>query len=126
MDKCKRPKIHSPDLKDIRVTRGEKLLIERKRRGEKQIEAARRYETNLSYYCQWETDKSEENPRKSKMRLYGHERCALYRRRAGLMQKELAKKVGLSRYGVNLMENGRLRCRVLVEYWENNGDSKNN
>ncbi|AAT69508.1 repressor [Alphaproteobacteria phage PhiJL001] len=47
-----------------------------------------------------------------------HEKCLIYRRRAGKTQREVARDLGVSRLWVNKMENGLESCDQLLWYWE--------
>lgn len=49
--------------------------------------------------------------------LQNHEKCVIYRRRAGVTLNSLAKKLKLSKIWVNHMELGRVPCSPLLEYW---------
>ena len=108
----------------MKVSPGEKMLIDRRRRGENQADTAKRLDTNLTYYALEELDKYDDDPVMTTMRLKGHERCILHRRRSGKPQSEIAEVLGVARYSVNLMEHGTLSARMLVDYWENNGDAR--
>ena len=98
-------------------TRGERLLITRRRRGEKQYQAAWRLSTTHSMYAKWERD-IVPGPHVKIGRLEPHERCLLYRRRAGFTQAQVAEGLDMCRYWVNLMETGQVSCDDLLWYWE--------
>ena len=46
------------------------------------------------------------------------ETCLLKRRRLGWTQQEVADLVGIARYWLNQMENGKAPCKTLTEFWE--------
>ena len=101
------------------LTRGERLLIQRRRLGERQSEAALRHGVSSSMYGKWERDVTE-GPAMVMMiwRLEAHERCLLYRRRCGKGQAEVAKDLGRCRLWINRMERGDAPCSELLGYWE--------
>ena len=106
----------------------EKLLIDRLRRGETQLDAAIRFGTTEFVYGQIERgfdlhafDKkgvqiSIKAP--SVGSLVDHERCILHRRRTTMTQQALALEIGRSRSWVILMEQGVKDCADLLLYWE--------
>lgn len=55
--------------------------------------------------------------------MHDYEKCVVYRRRAGMMLWQLAKKMKLSKLWVNSMELGRVPCAPLVEYWRDHNRS---
>lgn len=50
--------------------------------------------------------------------LAPHERCLLYRRRAGKTQAAIAEELKCCRYWVNQMERGEVPSDTLLWYWE--------
>ena len=50
--------------------------------------------------------------------LLAHEECLLLRRRAGWTQKNCADLMGVTRYWLNLMENGHVSCETLERFWD--------
>ena len=50
--------------------------------------------------------------------LKDHERCLIYRLRAGVHQEHVASELGCSRIWVHQMETGQVNCVRLIEYWE--------
>ncbi len=101
-----------------RLSRGERLITDRRRRKETQTAAAARLDTNPFTYGQWERDADEGPSITSVQPLRMHERCLLYRRRAGKHQFEVARGLGRSRWWVNQMERGLVPCEELLSYWE--------
>ena len=103
-----------------RLSNGERLLLNRRRGGESQREAAECFETTLFIYGQWERDVVT-GPRPSRLdgrSVEPHERCLLYRRRLGDSQELIASVLGRCRWWVNLMERGLVPCDELIGYWE--------
>jgi len=103
-----------------KLTNGEKLLIDRRRRDESQTEAAARLGVGRKIYAQWETDLKEGPKVKGAFLLKLHEVCFLYRHRAGFTRKQVAKDLNVSEWWVTQMERGYpgAECGALVEYWE--------
>lgn len=101
-----------------KLTRGERLMIDRRRRGERQRAAAQRLEVPLSRYSRWERDLDPHAPSIRVGALKAHERCYLMRRRVGRTQQEVAAEMNVCRYWLNRMELGLADCTDLVCYWE--------
>ena len=101
-----------------RLTTGEKLLLDRRRRGERQAEAAGRMKVTRVVYGRWERDRDPGAPKVLLGRLQPHERCLIYRRRAGLTQARVADDLGCCRWLINQMESGEAPCDTLAWYWE--------
>lgn len=103
------------------LTRGERFLIDRHRRGENQAATAARYNVSRFVYGQWERD-IVEGPEIRMLyltgSLQGHERCLLYRRRAKVTQGQVARKLKRCRWWVNMMERGVINCDELLWFWE--------
>lgn len=101
----------------IKVTRGERLLIHRRRLGQTQTEAAQREMIPVKLYGQWERDEVQADTLVGIGPLQPHERCLLLRRRARLTQAEVAQDIGCSRWWLNRMEQGLVDADALLEYW---------
>lgn len=102
----------------MNLTKGQRLRVDRQRRGETQRQAAKRLDVAHKRYRYWEWDEyTWDAPRVKLGRLAPHERCLLLRREAGLSQRELAEAIGVTRQYLNKMEAGKTSCRRLVEYW---------
>ena len=100
-----------------RLTRGERLLIHRRRLGETQGEAAKKFGITRFRYGAWERDEID-GPARNIGRPKPYERCLLYRRRIGYTQVRVAKAIKRSRWWVNQMERGEVPCAELLRYWE--------
>lgn len=102
----------------VTPTRGESLLIRRRRNKLNQVQAAAEYGVHLDVYRDWEADRRvKDQPRKVLGHLKNHEACFIQRRRTGLSQKQLAERLDCTRLWVNQMENDLAPCDRLVEYW---------
>ncbi len=101
-----------------RLSHGERLITDRRRRKETQAVAAERLSISPFVYGQWERDDEGGPLTRSVGRLRMYERCLLYRRRAGTLQDEVARQLGRCRWWVNQMERGLVPCEELLSYWE--------
>lgn len=102
-----------------RLTSGERLLIDRRRRGEVQSTAADRFGVSPSMYGKWERNLVAGVGALVRVdSLEAHERCLLYRRRTGKHQWEVARHLGRCRLWINRMERGDAPCDELIDYWE--------
>ena len=100
-----------------RLSNCEQLLIDRRRRGETQPQAAKRLGTTPFMYGKWERAVVNGPSVKVGM-LKPYERCLLYRRRAEKTQAEVAEHLERCRWWVNQMERGEVSCDTLLWYWE--------
>ena len=112
------------------LTIGEKLYIIRRRRGESQVKAADRFRVSRSTYGRWENEILE-GPHLNVLTLRDHERCFMYRKRAGMNQEEAAKliktkenKEGISRWWLVQMESGRHNCGIVLDFWLDREEKK--
>ncbi len=101
-----------------RLSCGERLIIDRRRRKETQAVAAKRLYTTPFIYGQWERDEDEGPSIRSVRPLRMHEKCLLYRRRNGMSQDQVAREADRSRWWLNQMERGLVPCKELLTYWE--------
>ena len=102
------------------LSAAERLLIDRRRREETQAGAAERHGVSQTRYSRWERGLEPERalPRPRVGRLAAHERCLLYRRRAGVSQGQIAEHLGRCKMWVRQMERGEVDCTELTSYWE--------
>ncbi|MFA5510820.1 MAG: helix-turn-helix transcriptional regulator [Candidatus Kapaibacterium sp.] len=99
-------------------TKGESLLLWRRRKGLNQVQAASEYNVHPDRYREWEADRrTEDQPRQHLGELKPHELCVLARRRAGQTQRQVAAAIGLTRLWVTKIENGEASPDRLQEYW---------
>ena len=106
------------------LTDPEKLFLWRRRNGHTQAKAAKRCKVPMDQYVQAERGKDDDAQRlvrvaKVKLgRLEDHERCVVHRRRAKLTIRELAERLGRSRWWINQMELGYAPCEELLAFWK--------
>lgn len=100
-----------------KYTPGQRLLIDRLRRGETQILAAARYEVPHGVYGRWERDQeTNRRPPHVKIgRLQLHEKCLMARLQRGLTQREVAVLTGFCTYWIGCMERGEIPAERLAE-----------
>lgn len=104
-------------MANITLTKGESLLIWRRRLGFNQIQAAGECNVQPDHYRDWEMDKREDAPRRLLGQLKPHELCLILRRRAGKTQREIASALGCSRLWLIHIENGNAPVERLCDYW---------
>jgi transcriptional regulator with XRE-family HTH domain len=109
----------------LRPTKAERLMIWRVRQGLTQRQAAQHCKMTLGRYGLAERGKLEpsELPEHNVGMLRANERCLLQRRRLGWTQGRVAKEMSVSRYWLCLMEQGRVDCTALCNYWDAWGDT---
>lgn len=103
------------DIK-FQPTNAQRLIIQRRRRGETQAEAAKRYNVSSRTYQSWEYGERKA-PLVMLDSLTKPELFFLLRRDAGLTQMQLATRIGVSELWLNLMENGKAPIGRLEQYW---------
>lgn len=102
----------------ITPTRGESLLLGRRRKGLNQLQAAAERNVHVDRYREWEADRrTEDQPFQRLGRLKPNEVCFILRRRAGRTQREVAEVIGCTRLWVLQMEDGKAPVERLREYW---------
>lgn len=109
-----------PQLSLGKLSKGERLYLERRRRGESTTEAAARYGVGRNKFANWERERDAVSDAPSvslKSEPKPHEACQILRRRAGLEISELAEQVGVSRYWLRQMESGQVSVSRLVQHW---------
>lgn len=104
-------------MANITLSKGESLLIWRRRQGLNQIEAAAEYKVHPDHYRDWEMDKREDVQRRQLGQLRPHEICFVLRRRAGKTQREVAAALGCSRLWLIHIENGSAPVERLCDFW---------
>lgn len=98
-------------------TRGEALVIWRRRQNLNQIEAAAAHKVHPDRYREWEADRRADIPRRGVLPLQPREVCYLLRRRSGKTQREIAAAIGMTRLWVIKMEEGTAPIDRLRHYW---------
>jgi len=102
----------------VTPTKGESLLLHRRRKGLNQIEAAKEYGVHPDRYREWEADRRlDDQPCQHLGQLKPHEVCFLLRRRSGKKQREIAAALGCTRLWLIQMESGNAPVERLREYW---------
>lgn len=102
------------------LTANEKLRLWRRRLGMSQVQAGRRFECSGFTFGEMErgTLPVPSYAWMGPFALHPHEKCLIYRLRAGKRQRDVALDLGCSRTWVNRMERGQENCDRLIEYWE--------
>ncbi len=102
------------------LTSGEVLWLLRKRAGTTQHQAAVNFSLTRHEYADMERDALASEKKELPHGLLDHERCMIYRRRAGseVTQANIANTINLSRAWVIKMEQGKVDPAKLLEYWE--------
>lgn len=103
----------------MHLTKTERLLVDRRRKGRTQAQTARSLNVPVSRYVGWESGRLPFSGNAPKIgRLEPNEKCLLYRRRCNKTQGEVANDMGFSKYWIRLMEQGNAPCDDLLWYWE--------
>lgn len=108
-------------MKASDLTEGEKLLLDRRRRGRSQRQRAAELGVTLYQYRAWEGDRErpESIPRLGSLSVA--EVCVVARRRAAIGVVELANELGVSREWLRQMEAGNVDPARLASYWQQAG-----
>lgn len=101
----------------MKITRGEALRVLRRRNGETQAAAARRFGVEVHVYQEWESGRRVPPAVGTDFRLTRPEELAIIRRRKGLTQRRLAVLAGVSPLWVTLVESGRGNPCRLEDYF---------
>lgn len=99
----------------------EKLVLWRRRLTLSRADAARALKVTPWQVAEAERNRAElgvDVPWTGDRALRDHERCIIYRRRAGVTQARVASDLGVTRVWVNRMERGSEKCCDLLWYWE--------
>lgn len=106
-------------MKTSELTKGERLMIRRRRMNLSQSEMANELGVSLYRYRLWEAGEDlAEAPKITLGRIHDFEVCVIQRRRAGVDAKKLAAQLGVSRWWLTQMEYGRGPADRLVTYWK--------
>ena len=98
----------------LKLTKGEEVQLIRRAHNKSQEKMANAAGVSTHELRLWEADKS---LNKATSLLLPHEFCFIKRRRAGLSQEQVAKKLKVCRYWLRLMETGKRDCTELLKYW---------
>ena len=103
----------------------ERIELSRRRLGYTREDLARNLHVSESTVYNWETGKT--TPEETVLAneeiiktLHDYEICYITRKRLGLTQGQIAKGIGLSRYWVNMMEQGQKSPARLLKYLKEN------
>ena len=107
----------------MELTFGETLFLWRRRHAWTQDQLARRWRTTWRRIRDYEHDRQLHLCPKTlaDVTLVGpvlpYERCVLLRRREGLRQCDVARRIGITTFWLRLMELGEAPTKRLEEYW---------
>ncbi len=104
-------------ISTLQLTGAERLFLYRKRWQKSQAQIARHFDVSTLLYRRWESGDVTPVPFVPLNRIRAGEACVILRRRSGFRQVDLAKRMGICRYWLNLMERGKAPPRTLVEFW---------
>lgn len=99
------------------LTRGERLMLVRRRNNFNQKQYAEVYGVGTDTYYKWENDLNSTTPQVDIDELTLPEVCVILRRRRGWTQNEVARRMGCSRVTVNNMERGVTPSYELARFW---------
>lgn len=111
------------------LTYGERLLLQRRRRGQSQRQAASAYGVTRYRYRAWELDDNGKEtgplpPRAPLGRMHPHEACFILRRRKGLSVERLARRLRVTPEWLTQMEHGAAPVDRLARFWSSRGRSR--
>lgn len=99
------------------LSNGERMMIDRRRRKENQLQAAKRLGKNRSWVWMAESGRIEcDKIKLGKVAL--NEMAWILRKRKGWTQEKLGKKLGYSREWIKQMELGKVDSTPLVNCWK--------
>jgi len=104
-------------IKTSELSKGEKLLVYRRRRGLTQSKSAKERKVSLYTYRRWEADELDAVPKVSVGRLSEAEQCFLLRKRKGMSLADAAKEIDICRWWLCQMESGEAPIDRLLAYW---------
>lgn len=119
-NKIKRPRTANPLDGELRTTLAERLLLWRRRKQWTQLEASTYFGLTVHTYKLIEYGKIDcptIEPGKQ-YQLKPYERCVIYRKRSGKLQKDIAKEMGICEFWLRKMEQGTVSCDKLLWWWE--------
>jgi len=104
-------------VKASELSKGEKLLIQRRREGQTQAQAAEEQGVSLYVYRRWEADTVADAPKVGVGRLDEYEQYFLLRKRSGRTLAETAEELDVCRWWLCQMESGEAPIDRLRDYW---------
>jgi len=102
----------------------ERLIVDRRRRGENQKVAARRHGISLYRYRKWELGQDPELPAVAAGGARQYERLFITRMRAKHSLGRVADAIGMSRWWLCQIEHGKAPADRLEAYWREQSQSK--
>ena len=105
-------------IKTSELSKGEKLLIDRRREGSTQSENAKNWDVSLYVYRRWEADITDDIPTVAIGKLSEQEQCFLLRKRKGQTLAATAKELDICRWWLCQMESGEAPIDRLRAYWD--------
>ncbi len=100
-----------------KLTRGERLVLERRRQGQTQREAAKRLNVARYTYRGWEWDEIGGAPLTPLGKLEPIEVAYILRRREEISLGDCAENMGVSKWWFRRMERGDVNPKRLLRYW---------
>jgi len=100
-----------------KLTRGELLLLRRRRDDMTWYEAAEILQVPLKKYRHWEADIGNDILLATVSNVTDLEKCFIQRRRWNMTQEDLGKQLNCSRAWVNMMEKGDAPPTKIFFYW---------
>lgn len=104
-------------LQPEELTKGERLFLNRRRKGLTWYQAAEFWKVPGKRYRLWESDAVDNAPSVNVPNLEPREECIIQRRRFKITQERLGKELNLSRAWINAMENESADPARLVFFW---------
>ena len=102
------------------MTKGQKLLLERRRQELTQANMALVYGVPHGVYGRWERDLPTPGHKAPNIRLVAlqkHEQCLVARLQRGWTQQQLSEASGYCKHWISLMERGVVHPTPLVQFW---------
>lgn len=99
------------------LTKGERLLLERRRAEETKPEAAARHGVSFYRYDRWERDIDNEAPRVAVGVLEFREVSLIRGQRAGASVRDFAELVGVSPWWLTQIETGQVSDERIRSFW---------
>lgn len=104
---------------ELSLTAGEKVLLDRRRRGINQEDMAQALGIPRRKLMAIERGRVEPSTTPILEELEPYEACLILRRRAGMTLTDMSEKIRMSRWWICRMERGTVNYQPLVKYWEN-------
>ena len=105
----------------VELTEAEKLMLGRRRQGLTQGQMAELHGVPRNTWCEWESGRETvpANVRVASLgKITAAERCLIMRLRSGERQVDIAQALRVCAYTIRKMEQGKVNCQMLLDYWE--------